>query len=169
MIFGCAGSVLLRGLSLVAARGGYSLVVVCKLLSVMASLVAEHGLQRTQASGAAVWGFSSCNLKALECKLSSYGAWAYLSRSCEIFPDQGLMLYPLHWQADSWSLSHQASPPISHSWLMVRLCHEKCFLVPFFLGFFTRLWYQIFKVLYILWIIAQWMRYNDLFSILYCD
>ena len=44
IIFGCAGSLLLRGLSLVAARGGCSLVVVCKLLIVMASLAAEHGL-----------------------------------------------------------------------------------------------------------------------------
>jgi hypothetical protein len=31
------------GFSLDAASGGYSLVVVCKLLIVMASLVAEHG------------------------------------------------------------------------------------------------------------------------------
>ena len=44
IIFGCAGSLLLRGLSLVAAEGGYSLVVVCKLLIVVGSLVAEHGL-----------------------------------------------------------------------------------------------------------------------------
>ena len=33
------------GLSLVAASGGCSLVVVCRLLIVVASLVAEHGLQ----------------------------------------------------------------------------------------------------------------------------
>ena len=32
------------GISLVAAIGGYSLVAVCRLLIVMASLVAEHGL-----------------------------------------------------------------------------------------------------------------------------
>ena len=29
---------------------------------------------------------------------------------CEIFPDQGLNLCPLHWQADSYPLHHQASP-----------------------------------------------------------
>ena len=33
------------GLSLVAASGGYSFIVVCRLLIVVASLVAEHGLQ----------------------------------------------------------------------------------------------------------------------------
>ena len=32
------------GFSLVAASGGYSLIVVCGLLIVIASLVAEHGL-----------------------------------------------------------------------------------------------------------------------------
>ena len=31
-----------HGLSLVAASGGYSLVVMCKLLTAVASLVAEH-------------------------------------------------------------------------------------------------------------------------------
>ena len=41
-IFGCCGSSLLCGLSLVVARGGYSLVVVCGLLIVTASLVSER-------------------------------------------------------------------------------------------------------------------------------
>ena len=44
MIFGCVGSSLLRGLSLVAASGGYSLFAVCGLLIEVASLVVEHGL-----------------------------------------------------------------------------------------------------------------------------
>ena len=43
-IFGCAGSSLLHGLSLVAESRGYSLVVVCRLLIAVASLVLEHGL-----------------------------------------------------------------------------------------------------------------------------
>ena len=43
-IFGCAGSSLLHGLSLVAVSGGYSLVAVCRLLVVGASLLVEHGL-----------------------------------------------------------------------------------------------------------------------------
>ena len=38
------------GLSLVAASGSYSLVEVCRLLTGMASLVAEHGFWDTQAS-----------------------------------------------------------------------------------------------------------------------
>ena len=46
-IFGCAGSSLLHGLSLVA---------VCGLLTVLASLVSEHGLQGAQASAAMVPG-----------------------------------------------------------------------------------------------------------------
>ena len=36
--------VAVRGLSLVAASGDYSFVAVCRLLIVVASLVAEHGL-----------------------------------------------------------------------------------------------------------------------------
>ena len=32
------------------------------------------------------------------------------SAACGIFPDQGLNLGPLHWQADSYPLRHQGSP-----------------------------------------------------------
>ena len=49
-IFGCAGSSLLHGLSLVVVSRGYSLVAVCGLLTALASLVAEHGLQGPRAS-----------------------------------------------------------------------------------------------------------------------
>ena len=41
---GCAGSSLLRGLSLVVENRGYSLVVVRGFLIAVASLVMEHGL-----------------------------------------------------------------------------------------------------------------------------
>ena len=41
---GCAGSLLLHGLSLAAASGGYSLVMVHGLLITVASLAAEDGL-----------------------------------------------------------------------------------------------------------------------------
>ena len=34
------------------------------------------------------------------------------SMACEIFPDQGSNLCPLHWQADSQPLRHQGSPGI---------------------------------------------------------
>ena len=82
-IFGYVGSLLPRvGFSLVAASGGYS----------------------------SLWcaGFSCCGAWAL-------GAWASVvvargsvvvahgiscSVACGIFPDQGLNLCPLHWQAD---------------------------------------------------------------------
>ena len=42
-IFGCAGSSLLHRFSLVAASRGYFLVAVLRLLTVVASLFAEHG------------------------------------------------------------------------------------------------------------------------------
>ena len=43
--FDCTGSSVLVGFSLVAASRGYSLVAVCGLLIVVASLIVEHGLQ----------------------------------------------------------------------------------------------------------------------------
>ena len=45
-----------RGLSLVAASGGYSLGVVCGFLVAVASLVAEHRLYGLQASVVAARG-----------------------------------------------------------------------------------------------------------------
>ena len=41
--FGCAGSLLLHRLSLVAVSESYSLVMVCKLLPMGVPLVVEHG------------------------------------------------------------------------------------------------------------------------------
>ena len=55
------------GFSLVAASGGYFLAAAHKLLIAVASLVAEHG-----ALGPA--GFSSCNSRAREQRLSSCDA-----------------------------------------------------------------------------------------------
>ena len=44
-VFGCPGSLLLQGgFPLVATRGVYSLVMMHRLLTVIASLVAERGL-----------------------------------------------------------------------------------------------------------------------------
>ena len=45
LIFGCAGSSLLTGFSLVATSGGYSLVAMHGLLIAVASLIAEHRLR----------------------------------------------------------------------------------------------------------------------------
>ena len=90
---------------LVAANGGYSLVVVCGLLIVVTSIVAEHGLSDAQASVAAA------------CELGSYGppgSRAALGLSCSvacgIFLDQRSNPRLLHWQADSLPLSQQGSP-----------------------------------------------------------
>ena len=69
-------------LSLVASSGGYSLVVLCRLLTVVASLVAKHRLQGMQASVVVAHGIS--------CPTAS-----------GIFLDQGSNLCPLHWQVDS--------------------------------------------------------------------
>ena len=77
--------------SLVVEEGSDSLVLVHGLLIVVASLVVEHGLQGTQASVVVAHGLS--------CQVV-----------CGIFPDWGLNLFPLHWQADSLPLSHQGSP-----------------------------------------------------------
>ena len=41
---GCAGPLVLRGLTLVAASRGYSLVVMHGILNAVASIAAEHGL-----------------------------------------------------------------------------------------------------------------------------
>ena len=67
--------------SLVEASGGYSPVAVQGLLIVVASLVAEHGLQ---ARGSVVV------VHGLSCPVA-----------CGNFPKQGSNLYFLHWQADS--------------------------------------------------------------------
>ena len=70
------------GLSLVVASWDYSLIVVYGLIIVVASLVVEHRLKGTQVSVVVVHG--------LDCPMA-----------CGIFPDQGLNLCLLHWQADS--------------------------------------------------------------------
>ena len=44
---------------------------------------------------------SSCGSRALERRLSSWGHGLNCSMACGIFPDQGLNLCLLHWQADS--------------------------------------------------------------------
>ena len=61
--------------SLVVESRGYSLVVL-GLLIALASLVTEHGLWGTQASGAGARGLSSCCSWASEHKLSSCGPGA---------------------------------------------------------------------------------------------
>ena len=84
----------------------FSLVVVCGLFVVVASLIAEHVLQDMRASAVIAHWLSSC------------GSWAQEHRSivvaqelsCGIVLDQGLKLCLLHRQVDSSSLSHRGSP-----------------------------------------------------------
>ena len=73
-------------LFLVAVSGGYSLLVVLRLL-----IVVEHG----------IWGVRVSVVVALGlCCPAAHG----------ILLDQGLNPCPLHWQADSQPLDHQGSP-----------------------------------------------------------
>ena len=64
-IFGCAGSFLLGASFLqLAQSGSYSLVMECGLLTLMASLVVEHGLQDVPALVVAPRGLSSGGTQA---------------------------------------------------------------------------------------------------------
>ena len=89
-------------LPLVAASGGYS-----SLRCVRFSLRWLLLLCSTDSKCVA---FSSCGLRAPECRLSSCGAWAQLLRGMWDFLDQGSNPRPLHWQAESQPLHHQGSP-----------------------------------------------------------
>ena len=68
----------------------FPLVVVCRLLTVVTSLV-EQGLEAAQASVIVVHGLSC-------------------SEACGIFPDQGSNPCLLHWQVDCLPLNYQQSP-----------------------------------------------------------
>ena len=82
--------VAMHALSLVAESGYYSLVVLCGLLISLASLAVEHGLKGAKALTVVVRGLSC-------------------PTACEIFPEEGSNLCPLHWQVDSRPLNHQRS------------------------------------------------------------
>ena len=84
-------------LSLVAASGGYSLVVVHGLLIALASLVAEHGLWGTWASVAVSYRLSSCGSQSLECSSVVVADRLSCPKTYGIFPHQGSHLCPLHW------------------------------------------------------------------------
>ena len=66
------------GLSLVGVSRAYFPVALCRLLIVVAFLIAEHQALGTQASGVAARGLSSCNSWALEHRLGSCGAQTLL-------------------------------------------------------------------------------------------
>ena len=77
----CWVSVAACGLSLVLESRGCSLVAACRLLTAVASLVAEHRLWGTQASVVSACRLRSCGLWTLEPRLGSCGTWAYLLQS----------------------------------------------------------------------------------------
>ena len=92
-MYGCAGSLLLCGLSLVAASRGCSPAAVCRLLVAVASLV-EHRL----------WGVRASVV--MEHRLRSMGSvvmalWLSCPAACGIFSDQESNPCPLHCKADS--------------------------------------------------------------------
>ena len=89
-----AGSLLLHG---------YSLVVVCKLLIAVASLVQSTGF-RYSGSVVVVPGLQSTGSVVV------YQGLISCPVACGIFLDQGLNPCLLHWQADSLPLSYQGSP-----------------------------------------------------------
>ena len=74
----------------VAASRGCPLVVVCRLLVVVASLVAQHRLWGRWASIVVACRLSSYNSQALEHRLSSCGAWAQLLCNMWDLPAPGI-------------------------------------------------------------------------------
>ena len=84
-IFGCAGSSLLRGLSLVVVCVGFSL----RWLLLLPSMGSNDA--------------TAASLTVVAC-------WPSCSTACRIFLDQRSNMCPLHWQTDSLPLSHQGSP-----------------------------------------------------------
>ena len=123
----------LRRFSLVAVSRGSSLWCCAVLLSVVASLAVEHGLQacehqscsaqaqQLQPAGPRAHRLSSCSQQAREHTdsaaqhVSSVVATHRLSTvahglSRGIFLDQGSNLCPWHWQVDSYPLCHLGSP-----------------------------------------------------------
>ena len=69
--------------SLVEVSRGYSLTVVHRLLTAVASFVVEHRLYRAQ-------GLSSCGSQVLEHRLSGCGAQALLLHSMGLLPRSGI-------------------------------------------------------------------------------
>ena len=84
LFFGCDGSSLLHAsFSLVSVSGGYS-----SQTPHCSGFSCETQAPGTWASVAAVRGIGSCSLQALECRLSSRGAWCSCSAAGGVFPDQ---------------------------------------------------------------------------------
>ena len=125
----------MRGLSLVAARGGHGSSR-CTGLSLSRPLLLRSTGSRRVGSVVVAHG-PSCSV------------------ACGILPDQGSNPCPLHWQADSQPLHHQGSPNVSCIYYLISLLIGflssglslfqqtsessllKCFLLPFSIFFYN--------------------------------
>ena len=91
---------------------GLLFVAVHRLLIAVASPVAEHGLQVRGLQQ--LWQTGSVvvahGLQSPGSVVVAHGLSC--SAACGIFPDQGSIPCPLHWQADSQPVCHQGSPPL---------------------------------------------------------
>ena len=91
---------------------GCSLFVVHGLLIAVASHCRAWALGTRASVVAAPW-LSSCDLLALGSANSVVAMHGLCySEACGIFPDQGSNPCLLHWQADSYTLRHQGTPPL---------------------------------------------------------
>ena len=104
----------MHGLSLVASSGAYSSLQ-CLGSSLQRLLLLWSAGSRHMGAVVAARGFSSVDSVVVAQGLSC-------SSACGIFPGQGWSLCPLHWQADSYPLCHQGSPPLPFSVFI--LCFE---------------------------------------------
>ena len=95
------------GLSLVAASGGYSLVVVHSDFSLLWSKARGPQLQWLQHAASAVVAPQLQNRRASV----AVAGGCQCSGACEVFPGQGLNLCPLHWQ---WILIHRTTMEVQH-------------------------------------------------------
>ena len=132
--FGCAGSSLLCMGFLQLWRLGTIVVVVCGLLVVITSVVAELRLLGAPASVVAVHGLEVVTLGLQSTGLVVVVHELSCSMAYGIFLDQGLNSCLLHWQVDLQPLDHQRSL-ISQFLMRIVIFIPLC-IVCYFLGCF---------------------------------
>ena len=102
LMFGCAGSSLMQGTSLIVVRGA---TVHC---SAQPSHCSGFSCCRAQALGVQALEAAACGLWRVGSVVEAHRLNCSLVRG--IFPDKELNPCPLHWQVDSYPLYHQGSP-----------------------------------------------------------
>ena len=116
--------------SLVATSRGYFLVAVCMLLTEVASLVEEHGLWGARASVVVAHGFSSRGSQALEDRLNSCGARAWLLQGMWELPRSGIKPVSPALVGGFFTTSHQGSPTcLSIAYLSFVIDLQKLFYI----------------------------------------